>query len=486
MIIDRYVIQKRDELFLQNVMHEMLGDPEPYGKQRYWKLIDNWKAYLTNEYGLRKGDVVGIGLVKNNVQTTALLFALAELGAQVFASSLSWNRDAKIDYPATTIKAEFGLWDSVAVRMLDSVQRDYYDDNLPYEMIQVDSVDIENYTEPMEIEQPEVFPDDPFWITHADGEHEDGLEFQYYTHKECWSLAHRQFKMFNYYDGLGIHTFNSVHCMSFINAVLPAMMGCKEHYFVNWWDRLNMWKPQMVHALQKLFKRPEKKVIWFKNEETLERSLNGLQKEDFDGSTCHFVCPFSTPTPFLHELVKEKGIKCSLFYGETRSKSLTLFVKPIREEYVEGSVGFILDNYYECVYSPQKLQMFVRGHEDTAFYPLSFRVQKMSNGEYVYMGSVAINPYHERVEHILGHHDFFLLRKYGKNYLCLFEEPEPKVMALLENLGLTQIEIIDRMAYCLENSRYRDWFALKNAFEYGYESFEEGRVRYYDGKDRDV
>ena len=131
---------------------------------------------------------------------------------------------------------------------------------LPYEMIQVDSVDIENYNEPMEIEEPEVFPDDPFWITHADGEHEDGLEFQYYTHKECWSLAHRQFKMFNYYGGLGIRTFNSVRCMSFVNAVIPAFMGCKEHYFVNWWDRLNMWKPQMVQALQKLFKRPEKKV----------------------------------------------------------------------------------------------------------------------------------------------------------------------------------------------------------------------------------
>ena len=71
MIIDRYIIQKRDELFLQNVMHEMLGDPEPYNKQRYWKLIDNWKAYFTNEYGLRKGDVVGLGLVKNNVNATA-------------------------------------------------------------------------------------------------------------------------------------------------------------------------------------------------------------------------------------------------------------------------------------------------------------------------------------------------------------------------------------------------------------------------------
>ncbi len=58
MIIDRYVIQNRDDLYLQNIMHEMLGDPEPYNKQRYWKLIDNWKAYLTNEYGLRKGDVV--------------------------------------------------------------------------------------------------------------------------------------------------------------------------------------------------------------------------------------------------------------------------------------------------------------------------------------------------------------------------------------------------------------------------------------------
>ena len=483
MIIDRYVIQNRDELHLQNIMHEMLGDPEPYNKQRYWKLIDNWKAYFTNEYGLRKGDVVGLGLVKNNVNASAAIFALAELGAQVFVSGIAWHKDAKIDYPSTVMKAEFGMWDSVTVRMLDSVPRDYFEDNLPYEMIQLDSVDIENYNEPMEIEQPEVFPDDPFWITNADGEHEDGIEFQYYTHKECWSLAHRQFKMFNYHGSLGVQTFNAVHCMSFINSVIPAMMGCKEIYFVNWWDRLNMWKPQMVKALQQLYKRPEKKVIWFKNEETLERSLNGLEKGDFDGQSCHFVCPFSTPTPFLHELVEEKGIKCSLFYGETRSKSLTLFVKPIQGDYIEGSVGFILDNYYECVYSPQKLQMFVRGHEDTAFYPLSFRVQKMSNGEYMHMGSVVINPYHERVEHILGHHDFFLLRKYGRNYLCLFEEPEPKVMKLLDNLGLTQIEVIDRMAFCLENYRYRDWFALKNAFEYGFESFEEGRVRYYDGKE---
>ena len=482
MIIDRYVIQKRDELFLQNVMHEMLGDPEPYNKERYWKLIDNWKAYFANEYGLRKGDLVGIGLVKNNVNTTALLFALAELGCQVMACTLAWNRECEIDYPGTVCKPALGLWDSIAVRMLDEVQLDYFEDHVQCEMLQVDAVDIENYNEPMEYEPPDILPDDPFWITHADGEIEDNIEFQYYTHKECWSLAHRQFKMFNYYDSLALHTFNAVHCMSFVNAVIPAMMGCKEHYFVNWWDRLLMWKPQMVDALRRLYSRPEHKVVWAKNYETLAASLEGLDKENFDGSTCHFVMPFTTPTPELHDLVERTGIKCSLFYGETRSKSLTLFVKPIREDYVDGSIGFVLDNYYECVYSAQKHTMFVRGHEDDVFYPLSFKVEKQPNGEYIHMGSAHVHPFQKRVEEFLGHNDFFLLRKYGKSYLVVFEEPTPEQHDLLDTLGLTDTVVTDRMAFCLESFRYRDWFAFKNALDYGYDNFDEQRVRYYDGE----
>lgn len=482
MIIDRYVIQRRDELHLQNIMHEMLGDPSPYNKERFWLNIDKWKAYLTNEYGLRKGDVVGLGLVKNNVKTTALLFALAELGAQVFVSTLAWNRDAKIDYPSTVMKADFGLWDSVAVRMLDSIQRDYYEDNLPYEMIQVDSVDIENYDEPMEIESPEVFPDDPFWITHSDGKHEDGIQFQYYTHKECWGLAHRQFKLFGHNDSISVHTFNSVHCMSFILYSVAALMGSKEHYFINWWDRLDQWKPGMVKALQELYKRPEKKVVWFKNKETLEVSLNGINRDNFDGSSCTFICPYGTYEEHLHTIVEERGVNIYMLYGESRSKSLPLFVKPVRESYIENSVGFIIDNYYECVYSDQKNVMFVRPYHQDVFYPLSFKVKKLENGEYINLGDVEKNPYQERVEAILDHDDFFLLRKLGRNYLAVFEEPTPDQYKLLNTLGLTDIQVIDRMSMCLENTRYRDWFALKSQFEYGYESFEEGRVRYYNGE----
>lgn len=477
MIIDRYVIQKRDELHLQNVMHEMFGDPKPYDKARFWKLIDNWKAYLTNEYGLRKGDLVCLAMVGNNVKTNALLFALAECGAQVFAASLAWNRDAKIDYPATTLKPVFGLWDSVAVRMLDSVQRDFYEDNIEHEMIQVDSVDIENYDKPLEHELPDIFPDDPYWVTHADGQIEDGLEFQYYTHRECWGLANRQHKLFSH--ELSIHTFNSVHCMSFVLYSIAAFMGSKEHYFINWWDRLNMWKPQMVKALQSLYRRPEKKVVWFKNEETLERSLNGLHKEDFMGSSCTFICPYGPYTKHLHTIAEERGVNIFMLYGESRSKSLPLFVKPVRGDYVEDSIGFVLDNYYECVYSDQKNVMFVRPHHQDVFYPLSFKVKKLENGEYLHLGPVDKHPFQERVEAILGHDDFFLLRKLACNYLAVFEEPTPDQHKLLNTLGLTDIQVIDRMSMCLENTRYRDWFALKSQFEYGYESFEEGRVRYY-------
>lgn len=482
MIIDRYVIQNREELMLQNIMHEMLGDPNPYNKERYWKLIDNWKAYFANEYGLRKGDLVGIGLIKNNVNTTAILFALAELGCQVMACSLAWNRDAVIDYPGTVCKPALGLWDSIAVRMLENVQQDYFEDHVQCEMLQVDAVDIENYNERMEYQPPEVMPDDPFWITHADGQHEDGIEFQYYTHRECWRLAHREFKIHRYHGSLGLLTFNAVHNMSFIFSVIPTLMGCKETFFVNWWDRLIMWKPQMVAALQRIYQRPERKVVWVKNEETLAASLEGLDKENFDGSKVQFIMPFGSATPELHDLVNRTGIKLVLYYGETRSKSLTLFMKPIIGEYVKDSIGVIVDNYYECVYSAQRQTMFIRGYEDGVLYPLSFKLKKLENGEYAYAGSMHVHPFQKRVEEFLGHDDFFLLRKYGRSYLVVFEEPTEEQHKLLNTLGLTDIVVTDRMAFCLENSRYRDWFALKGALEYGYDEFDEGRVRYYNGE----
>ncbi len=68
MIIDRYLIQNREQLQLRNVMNQMLGDPTPYDKERFWDVIDKWKAYLSNEYGLRKGQLVGLGVSKNNVK----------------------------------------------------------------------------------------------------------------------------------------------------------------------------------------------------------------------------------------------------------------------------------------------------------------------------------------------------------------------------------------------------------------------------------
>lgn len=490
MIIDRYVIQKRDDpdFMLRNYMHEMFGDTKPYDKKRFWTLIDNWKAYLTNEWGARKGHVMSVALVKNNVNSSAFMFAVAELGLQVCPSSLYWNPDCDVEYPTTAlINASqsstplWGAWDSVSERLLDASQRDYVEEHLPAEMLNIDTVDIENYNEPPEIEYPDILPDDPYYITYSDGEHEDRIEFQYYTHKECWQLAHRQFKMFDMYDSLAIHTFNTVHCMSFVLYSVAAFMGAKEHYYVNWWDRLSMWRKGQVNILHTLYQRPEKKVVWFKNEETLERSLEGYVNPD-KGYT-HFVAPFGVYTEKLHQLAKDHNVKISVHHGETRSKALTLFTKPVREDYVENSLGFIMDNFYEAVYSPQRKTMFVRAHDSDRYYPLSFKVDKKENGEYLYAGPVETNPYQKRVETILGHSEFFLLRKLGQNYLGLFEDATEDQMKLLNTLGLTEIQVIDKMSFLLENSRYRDWFMLKNQFEYGFEEYEEGRVRYYYGEE---
>lgn len=482
MIIDRYMIQNREDLFLKNLMNPMFGDPKPHNKQDFWKLIDHWKAYLANEYGLRKGQVVGWGVAKNNVNCHAIMFAIAELGAQIFPAHLAWHPEAKTDTVSTTLRPEFGFWDNVTLNMLEGAQGKFYGKYLDYEMINIDEVDIVNYNEEMDYMPPDVFPEDPFFITYSDGLCEDGFEFQYYTHQEAWGLAHRHYKLFNMKDTIGVHTFNFMHCMSFITYSLAAYMGCKEHYVLNWWDRVDQWKPAMLKMLQEVYNRPERKVIFFKNEETLRHSLSVI--DDTGKETTRFICPYGESTQSLHDICHDFNIRATVLYGETRAKALTLFVKPINPDslFIEDSIGFVPDNYYECVYSPQKGVMFVRGYHDSVYRSFSFSVEKMETGEYIHKGLVEKHPHQKRVEEILGHSDFFLLRKYGESYLAVYEEPKPEQYELLDILGLTHIAVIDRMAYCLENKRYRDWFALKNQFWYGFDSYEEGRVRYYNGE----
>ena len=477
MIIDRYIIQDREQLQLRNVMNQMLGDPTPYDKERFWNVIDKWKAYLSNEYGLRKGQLVGLGVSKNNVKTTALVMACAELGAQVFSANLAWNPKAKVPMVATDLPASFGFWDSLTLKMLNGVQEEYYEDTVEVEMINLDTVDIENYNEPIEFDHPDVLPDDPLWVTYSDGQFEDGFEYQYYTHKECWGLAHRHYKLFNMKDTIGVHSFNVLHGMSFITYTCASFMGSAEHYFVNWWDRVEMWQlGGLGKALKNVFEMDDRKVIFFKNVETLEVCTRDITPEQAE--RIQFVSPMGVITPELHDLCDERQLRCVIMYGETRSKCMTLFVKPIKGSYVENSVGFIADNYYEVVHSPQKNVCFVRSHNDTKYYPLSFKLEKLDNAEYVFKGFVEVHPFQERVERILGHDNFWLLRKNALNYLAVFEEPSAHQMKMLDTLGLTDIGVSDKMAFCLENNRYRDWHALKNQFEYGFDEYEVNRVRY--------
>lgn len=482
MIIDRYMIKHREGLNLQNLMNPMFGDPQPFDKQKFWRLIDRWKAYLVNEYGLRKGQVVGWGCAKNSVETHAIMFAIAELGAQVFPAHLAWHPDAETDTISTVINPEFGFWDNVTLNMLGGVQDSFYGKYLEFEMINIDQVDINNYDEPMDYQVPDILPDDPFYITYSDGRCEDGYELQYYTHREAWGLAHRQFKLLNMNNSVGVHTFNLLHCMSFVTYTLAAYMGCQQHFVLNWWDRIDQWKPPMLKMLERVYDTGGHKVIFFKNEETLRLTMPYLKDEckaDID-----FVLPMGEPTESLQELVDEFGIRTFVFYGENKVKAPLLFIKPVLPNRGHtGGIGFLADNYYECVFTKQKGVMFVRGHHDTGYRQLSKTLDKNEEtGEYAITGDVDVHPYQKRVEEMLGHDDFFLLRKLGRNYLAVFEEPSAKEYALLDTLGLTHIAVIDRMAYCLENKRYREWFALKNQFWYGFDSYEEGRVRYYNGE----
>ena len=99
--------------------------------------------------------------------------ACAELGAQVFSANLAWNPKAKVPMVATDLPASFGFWDSLTLKMLDGVQEEYYEDTVEVEMINLDTVDIENYNEPIEFDHPDVLPDDPLLVTYSDGQFED-------------------------------------------------------------------------------------------------------------------------------------------------------------------------------------------------------------------------------------------------------------------------------------------------------------------------
>jgi len=479
-VINRSLL--REQLLVRNVHR---GRASEHNKEEFVELIDKWKCYLHNEVGIQKGDICAIGCVTNKTNFHAFVFALAELGVVMFPGHLPWNRDILVDGAIPLLKPELLVIDEEASRMCEGIIPDY----LVHEMesygntgclINIDDVDLDSY-EGGEVPGILSGPHDLLYISYDDGLEDDSFNFRYYTHKEVAALSARNGAIFNLKDTRAIHTFNFIHAESFMTYFLPAYIYCTEHLLMNFWDRLSMWNPVFTNFVVSVMEEEGKKQVMIKNEETLENMVARMSKKSRRDVT--FIYPYGEFTENLHRIIKKWDLRVAILSGEKRAQAFNLFCKVVDKKtpFEEGNVGKPLDNFYNILYNEREKVALVRAKPCREFVQLSHFYDKNEAGEYIRLHRVFKNPYSRPVKEILGHENFDILSKYGRNYLVVYEDFTAEENEKLSDLRyFKDIVHQSREAFCLDNLRCRYWHNLKSQLEYGFDDYETDRLRYRD------
>jgi acyl-CoA synthetase (AMP-forming)/AMP-acid ligase II len=294
---------------------------------------------LKENYNVRKGETVAIGILDVNHLHLTSIIACAELGLKIFL----------IDAPATEESLPYtkiALHGPVDYLIHDNFKGDNLYGGLHGKMIREYSKELIDARE-LKLKVPkgmdyinQVSEDDIFLISSTSGSTKPSRKIEF-THKEIYAIAKRNIDIFKLKpDTKILHSKNMHHVSAMLCTLLPSLMIVKKHRSFTLaefteWQGANLHLVDFNHVMI-----PNEKMLdWFV--EFFDKN-GGLEK-----STVLVMCGF-TMTKKHVDMCKRYNIEFISHYGSVDT-AIPLLVNYIdgNSECIPDSLGVAPDDFYE-------------------------------------------------------------------------------------------------------------------------------------------
>ena len=298
--------------------------------------IKKWKLLLTENYGVRKGEVVCISILDVNALHVACLLACGELGLKVILldapateESLPYTKLAlhgPADYVIHHKFFGFELFDGLHGKMVSHYTRELVDSQ---ELV---------FKEPNSVELPnKVKEDDVFLISSTSGSTKPSRKIEF-THKEVYEIAKRNIDVFKFKPETKVlHTKNMHHVSSMLCDLLPSLMTCKKHSYYTIGEH-------------ELLQPPDASINDFDFDHLTVPNLKMLdwlfKNYSFKNKTTITMCGFTIPESFRRYCI-EYPIEFISHYGSIDT-GIPVFVNYFdkNSEWVSDRLGTSVDDFY--------------------------------------------------------------------------------------------------------------------------------------------
>ena len=301
--------------------------------------IRQWKMLLKENYNVRKGETVAIGILDVNHLHLTSIIACAELGLKIFL----------IDAPATEESLPYtkiALHGPVDYLIHDNFKGDNLYGGLHGKMIREYSKELIDARE-LKLKVPkgmdyinQVSEDDIFLISSTSGSTKPSRKIEF-THKEIYAIAKRNIDIFKLKpDTKILHSKNMHHVSAMLCTLLPSLMIVKKHRSFTLAEftegqGANLHLVDFNHVMI-----PNEKMLdWFV--EFFDKN-GGLEK-----GTVLVMCGF-TMTKKHVDMCKRYNIEFISHYGSVDT-AIPLLVNYIdgNSECTPDSLGVAPDDFYE-------------------------------------------------------------------------------------------------------------------------------------------
>ena len=317
--------------------------------------IRQWKMLLKENYNVRKGETVAIGILDVNHLHLTSIIACAELGLKIFL----------IDAPATEESLPYtklALHGPVDYLIHENFSGDDLYGGLHGKMIREYSRELIDARE-LKLKVPtgmdyisEVSEDDIFMISSTSGSTKPSRKIEF-THKEVYEMSRRNIDIFKFKPETKVlHTKNMHHASAMICTLLPSIMVSEYHRSftlpqnLDWISDVNILR-QMISNEQYKINLKGGYHMTVPNQMILDFLLKSAFPS-FKNKTIISMCGFTLPEEYIN-YAKTFNLEFISHYGSIDT-GIPLLVNYLDEntEYRSDCLGVPPDDFYDIQVSP--------------------------------------------------------------------------------------------------------------------------------------
>ena len=301
--------------------------------------IRQWKMLLKENYNVRKGETVAIGILDVNHLHLTSIIACAELGLKIFL----------IDAPATEESLPYtklALHGPVDYLIHENFSGDDLYGGLHGKMIREYSKELIDARE-LKLKVPtgmdyisEVSEDDIFMISSTSGSTKPSRKVEF-THKEIYAIAKRNIDVFKLKpDTKILHSKNMHHISAMLCTLLPSLMIVKKHRSFTLAE-FTKWQGANLHLM-------DFNHVMIPNEKMLEWFIEFFDKNGgLKELTTLVMCGFAMTQKHV-DMCKKYNVEFISHYGSVDT-AIPLLVNYIDgdSEHTPDSLGVAPDDFYD-------------------------------------------------------------------------------------------------------------------------------------------